>query len=158
MTATYLQTAIASDIAKIFEGDLFKNSLGEYVPLNVYEQYLPIRKDEDEPDPVPYVIVRIEQGEVSGWTEAQEVRVTLLLGCFDDDTDNIGYKTVLGMIQKIEHRYLKDSMLDNRFMFFMDDGHGFEWALQEEESFPYYFGAINMNFRTAAVRKEDRFA
>lgn len=158
MTATNLQTELVNDISEIFHGDLFKNSLGQYVPLNIYEQYLPIRKDEDEPDPVPYIIVRIEDGEIKGWTEAQIVRVSLICGCFDDDTSNIGHKTVLGMIQKIEQRYMKETMLANKFVFLNDEKHPFEWVLQDEESFPYYFGAISMSFKTAAVRKEDKFA
>ena len=80
MTASKLQTVLVKDILEIFKGDLFKDSSGEYVTLNVFEQYLPIRKDEDEPDPVPYVIIRIEEGSVKGWTEAQEVKVMLILG------------------------------------------------------------------------------
>lgn len=158
MTASKLQTVLVKDILEIFKGDLFKDSSGEYVPLNVFEQYLPIRKDEEEPDPVPYVIIRIEEGSVKGWTEAQEVKVMLILGCFDDDINNQGYKTILGMIQKIEHRYFKDPMLANQFVFLNDEQNGFEWAMQDEESFPYYFGAISIKFKTAAVRKEDKYA
>ena len=72
MTATNLQIALAKDIAEIFKGDLFKDSAGQYVPINIFEQYLPIRKDEDEPDPVPYVIVKIEEGKVSSWVEGYQ--------------------------------------------------------------------------------------
>lgn len=158
MTPLIMQKELSLDIAKIFKGDIFKDSLGRDVPLNIFYQYRPIRKDEDEPDPVPYVIVRIEQGEVKGWIEAQEVEVTLLIGCFDDDTNNLGHKTVLGIIQKIEERFMKNPMLANQFMFLNDEQHPFGWALQDEESFPYFFGAINMNFRTSAIRKEDKFA
>ena len=158
MTATNLQIALAKDIAEIFKGDLFKDSAGQYVPINIFEQYLPIRKDEDEPDPVPYVIVKIEEGKVSSWVEAQDIKITLIVGCFDDHTDNLGQKTVLGMIQKIEERYMKNPMLANQYMFFIDDKNPFSWALQDEESFPYYFGAISMSFKSSAIRKEDKYA
>lgn len=158
MTATNLQVELSRDIAKIFDGDLFKDSMGVYVPLNIYEQYLPIRKDEDEPDPVPYIIVRIEDGEQKGWTEAQNVKVTLIIANSDDGEENSGHKTVLGMIQKIEERFMKNPMLANQFMFLNDDQHPFGWALQDEESFPYFFGAISMTFKTAAIRTEDKYA
>ena len=62
------------------------------------------------------------------------------------------------MIQKIEERFMKNPMLDNRFMFLNDDQHPFEWMQQLEESFPYYFGAVRMYFNTSAIRKEDKFA
>lgn len=42
----------------------------------------------------------------------------------------------------------------NQFMF-QDP---FDWALQDEESYPYYFGAASMTFKTAAIRKEDKYA
>ena len=40
----------------------------------------------------------------------------------------------------------------------MMSNYPFNWALQDEESFPYFFGAASMTFATAAIRKEDRFA
>lgn len=154
MTATMLQEEIVKELEAIFKGDLFKNSLGEYVKLNVYEQQLPIREDEDSPDPMPYIIVRLETGSTKSGTDPQEVLVTLLFGYFDDSPENNGHKGVLGMIQKVHERFEKQPMLANQFMF-QDP---FDWALQDEESFPYFFGAASMTFKTAAIRKEDKFA
>lgn len=154
MTATMLQEEIDKELKAIFKGDLFKNSLGEYVKLNVYEQQLPIREDEDSPDPMPYIIVRLETGSTKSGTDPQEVLVTLLFGYFDDSPENNGHKGVLGMIQKVHERFEKQPMLANQFMF-QDP---FDWALQDEESFPYFFGAASMTFKTAAIRKEDKFA
>lgn len=154
MTATMLQEELVKELEAIFKGDLFKNSLGEYVKLNVYEQQLPIREDEDSPDPMPYIIVRLETGSTKSGTDPQEVLVTLLFGYFDDSPENNGHKGVLGMIQKVHERFEKQPMLANQFMF-QDP---FDWALQDEESFPYFFGAASMTFKTATIRKEDKFA
>lgn len=154
MTATMLQEELVKELEAIFRGDLFKNSLGEYVKLNVYEQQLPIKEDEDSPDPMPYITVRIETGSTKSGTDPQEVLVTLLFGYFDDSPENNGHKGVLGMIQKVHERFEKQPMLANQFMF-QDP---FDWALQDEESFPYFFGAASMTFKTAAIRKEDKFA
>lgn len=154
MTATMLQEELVKELETIFKGDLSKNSLGEYVKLNVYEQQLPIREDEDSPDPMPYIIVRLETGSTKSGTDPQEVLVTLLFGYFDDSPENNGHKGVLGMIQKVHERFEKQPMLANQFMF-QDP---FDWALQDEESFPYFFGAASMTFKTAAIRKEDKFA
>lgn len=154
MTATILQEELVKELEAIFKSDLFKNSLGEYVKLNIYEQQLPIREDEDAPDPMPYIIVRIETGSTKSGTDPQEVLVTMLFGYFDDSPENNGHKGVLGMIQKVHERFEKQPMLANQFMF-QDP---FDWALQDEESFPYFFGAASMTFKTAAIRKEDKFA
>lgn len=157
MTVGNLQKELMKDIGNIFEKDLFKDSLGKYVSLNVYAQNLPIREDEDAPDPVPYIVVRVLDGKVKGWVEAQEVQVMLILGCFDDNINNDGHEILLELIQKIEERFLKNPILSKQFMFLNDEKHPFEWALQEEESFPYFFGAISMSFRTATIRKEDKY-
>lgn len=154
MTATILQEELVKELETIFHGDLFKNSLGEYVKLNIYEQQLPIREDEDAPDPMPYIVVRLETGSTKSGTDPQEVLVTMLFGYFDDAPENNGHKGVLGMIQKIHERFEKQPMLANQFMF-QDP---FDWALQDEESFPYFFGAASMTFKTTAIRKEDKFA
>lgn len=154
MTATMLQEELVKEMRNIFKDDLFKDSLGKYVKLNIYEQQLPIQEDEDAPDPMPYIIVRIETGSTKSGTDPQEVLVTMLFGYFDDDPQNNGHKGVLGMIQKVHERFEKQPMLANQFMF-QDP---FDWALQDEESFPYFFGAASMTFKTAAIRKEDRYA
>lgn len=154
MTATTLQEELVKELEAIFRGDLFKDSLGKYVKLNIYEQQLPIREGEDAPDPIPYIIVRIETGSTKSGIDPQEVLVTMLFGYFDDDPQNNGHKGVLGMIQKVHERFEKQPMLANQFMF-QDP---FDWALQDEESFPYFFGAASMTFKTAAIRKEDKFA
>ena len=157
MTVGNLQKELMKDIGNIFEKDLFKDSLGKYVSLNIYAQNLPIREDEDAPDPVPYIVVRVLDGKVKGWVEAQEVQVMLILGCFDDNINNDGHEILLELIQKIEERFLKNPILSKQFMFLNDEQHPFEWALQEEETFPYFFGAISMSFRTATIRKEDKY-
>lgn len=154
MTATLLQEALVKEIGAIFSGELFKDSAGEYGKMKIFEQNLPIREDEDAPDPIPYIIVRLETGTTKSGVDPQEVLVTLLIGYFDDSTENRGHKGVLGIIQKIHERFEKEPMLAHQFMF-QDP---FDWALQDEESFPYFFGAASMTFKTAAIRKEDKYA
>ena len=102
MTAQILQEELVKEIGVIFRDDLFKDSAGEYIKMNVYEQNLPIRQDEDAPDPMPHMIVRLETGQDNGGVEPQEVFVILRIGYFDDDAGNNGHKGVLGIIQKIQ--------------------------------------------------------
>jgi hypothetical protein len=115
MTAQILQEELVKEIGIIFKDDLFKDSAGEYIKMNVYEQNLPIRQDEDAPDPMPHVIVRLETGQDNGGVEPQEVFVILRIGYFDDDAENNGHKGVLGIIQKIQERFMKEPMLAKQF-------------------------------------------
>lgn len=154
MTAAVLQEKLCDEISLIFADDCFSDSSGERVKMNVFEQELPIRESDEDADPVPYIIVRVEQGTTKSGNDAQEVLVTILIGYFDDNLKHNGHKGVLGIIQKIHERFEKNPMLAHMFIF-QDP---FDWALQDEDSYPYYFGAISMTFRTAAIRKEDRYA
>ncbi len=154
LTAASLQETLCGEIGRIFEGQFFGNSDHDLVSLNVFEQFLPVRETDDDPDPVPYIVVRLETGTTESDNDPQTVTVTLLFGCFDDDVENNGHRTILGMIQRVQERFQKEPMLGHAFMF----QHPFAWAMQDEESFPYFFGAASMTFQTAAVRKEDKYA
>ena len=78
MTAQILQEELVKEIGIIFKDDLFKDSAGEYIKMNVYEQNLPIRQDEDAPDPMPHVIVRYCESDILTMTQkTTDTRVSL---------------------------------------------------------------------------------
>lgn len=116
MTAQILQEELVKEIGIIFKDDLFKDSAGEYVKMNVYKQNLPIKQDEDAPDPIPYVIVRVETGQFKGGVAPQEVFVTMWIGYFDDNAENNGHNGVLGIIQKIQERFMKEPSSQSNFI------------------------------------------
>ena len=62
MTPLYLQEALVKDLREIFKDDRFENTLGERVKMNVFEQQLPVIQSDEDPDPVPYSLVRLETG------------------------------------------------------------------------------------------------
>ena len=64
MTAEDFQEALCEEMRSVFSDDCFLNSAHEWVPLNVYGQNLPIRYNLSDQDYVPYLIVRLENGEI----------------------------------------------------------------------------------------------
>lgn len=152
MTPLILQEELVKELNMLFDGYGFNDG----TKLNVYEQQLPIIKNEDEneDDVFPYIIVRVETGTTKSADEAQEVQLTLVFGCCNEDTKNDGHKTIMGMIQRVYERFQKEPMLASKYMY----RDPFQFALQDEESFPYYFGAASMIFRTAAIRREDMYS
>ena len=72
----------------------------------------------------------------------------LLIGIFDDDPKNQGHEAVLEIIERIQMHYQETPLLAGQFV--CQDP--FEWALQEEESYPYYFGACQLTFAMQAPR------
>lgn len=172
MIATFLQDDLAADLADIFKHFRLKNPQGETVGLNIFKQSLPIPTAKDIPDtvtdeeleegiynaeaeedPYPYIIVRVEQGTIDKIDQEQAVIVNLIIGVIDRDYNNQGHKDVLNIIQKVYERFAKNAILAAKYECVMP----ITWALQDEESFPYFFGGMALTFETIPIRREDPF-
>ena len=173
MIATFLQDDLAAELAEIFKRFRLKNPAGNAAPLNIFKQSLPIPTVKDIPDtvtdeeleegiydaqanedPYPYIIVRVEQGTITEIDQEQTVIVNLIIGVIDRDYNNQGHKDVLNIIQKIYERFAKNAILAAKYECVMP----IEWALQDEESFPYFFGGMALKFNTIPIRREDPYA
>ena len=150
MNALKLQDAIVSDLQRLFEKRRYKTPDGETAAVSVFAQNLPKRESEDEDDPFPYIIVRLDSGDIENQASACKVSVFLLVGVFDDDKQNQGHKTVLEMVEAIQRHYEETPLLNSQFVF----TDPFHWALQDEESYPYFFGGIEISFDIPAPRRK----
>lgn len=127
----------------------------ELVPIQVFAQDIPVLDTDDESDPVPYIIVRLNSGSDEGTRDSfNEVKLVIIIGIWDDNPDQQGYRDVMNIIQKLYHRFHKDPNLNGKAAY----SGGFKWAMQEDGYFPYFFGACTLTFNIAAIRREDRFA
>lgn len=141
MTARELQRDLVEDLTELFAGRSYRTPKGELAPVQVFSQLLPRRTSEDEDDPFPYIIVRIESGGIEAQDAAHKIAVVLLIGMYDDRMNNRGHELVLEAIEKILYHFEAKPALKE--FTFVDP---FEWALQDEESWPYFFGAVNLTF------------
>lgn len=168
MTAFELQTDLKSELARILEGFKLKNTDGERVAVNIYEQDLPVPQsasssedeksdmldyyDDDKPqeDPYPYVIVRVEGGRCEDPDEAEKVTLMLIIGVFAKSEDRQGHKDVINIINKIvDHFYVHHILAKNYVL-----SYPLEWTLVDEDTHPYYFGGISMTFERSTPRRE----
>lgn len=145
-----LQDALVSDLQKLFENRRYKTPDGGTAALSVFSQNLPKRVSEDDDDPFPYIIVRIDSGDIDTQTDPYKVAVFLLIGIFDDDAKNQGHRAVLEIMEVIQQQYEETPLLDGQFTF----TDPFHWALQDEESYPYFFGGVEVNFTLPAPRRK----
>ncbi len=150
MTARFLQDALVAALAELFKERVYKTPGGDTAPVSVFAQNLPKRKSEEDDDPFPYIIVRLSEGGITTQTDPHKVEVVLLVGIFDDDLSNQGHRAVLEILETIQHHFEEVPLLDGQFVF-VDP---FEWALQDEESYPYFFGAAKMAFNLPATRRK----
>lgn len=175
-TPFFLLRELVKEVERITEDMRFQKpgNMGEEkesVRLQVFQQALPIAQREEggeedraetidylegNEDPVyrcPWAMVKADSGEIRGVNANQSVTVAVCFGIFDDSPENQGHQTILNLIERVYERFARDPILAKSYTCACD----FEWALQDEDTYPYYFGAIGMSFEFAGIRRENRF-
>ena len=157
MTPLELIDALAEELEELFKDWRYKCKKGDLIPINIYKQDLPkldIDYSQDEM-PVPYLIVRLIRGNDTGERNSNYVvSVCIIAAVWDGDNDSRGYRDLQNILQEIYLRFQKDNNLRNKAAYTGE----WNWVAQEDNYYPYFIGACNLDFRISAVRKEDPFA
>ena len=148
MTARILQQAVVTDLALLFNCDSFKKPGGGMAHPQVFSQFLPKRYTSDKSIPFPLIIVRLSDGGIEDQAEAHKINLKLIIGVYDDDQENGGHFSVLEIIERIQQHYEEYPVLAEQFRF----TDPFVWALQDEESYPFFYGACNLTFEAPPPR------
>lgn len=158
MTPSDLQDALCKEIKYVLSEMLFLNPKGEAVRMQTYAQSLPHRLEsldtptDDEAytgDPYPYTIVKIDTGK---FTEPLIIKMALVIGIYDNDLKNQGHKRILNIIQKLNERFTKNPTLNGVFRMSLNS---FDFVLPGDNTYPYFFGTVNMNWETTPYRREE---
>ncbi len=155
MTPLELQDELVGEMSRILDGYTYKTPEGERISINVFAQNIPMNETDDEDDPVPYIIVRLNSGEDDGTRDSfNTVSIVVIVGIWDDALDAQGHRDVMNIIQKIYQRFHENPDLNQKAAY----AGGFKWAIQNDAYYPYCFGACHMKFQIAAIRREDYLA
>ena len=156
MTPLELQDELVEEMKELFKDYLYRPaSSKERVPLQVFPQHIPINETDDEEDPVPYLIVRLSSGDDDGTRDSNNiVKLVIIAGIYDDNLNAQGHRDVMNIIQKIYDRFHKNPNLHDKAAYTGE----FHWAAQEDNYYPFYFGACSIAFNIAAIRREDEYA
>lgn len=155
MTPEMLQDALCEEIKRILSGRTYLTPAGKHVPMNVFPQSIPLIETDEEEDPFPYAIVRMSDGADDNVYDSKYiVEMVVIVGIYSEDKQAQGHRELLNVFNLVYERFKKNPSLDNQFVY---DG-GYRWTIQEDDYFPYYFGAFKMNFAIPAIRREDPFA
>ena len=159
MTTSFrdLQDDLIKKIGELLSETEFEKADGTVITGAAgYPQQLPklVQDDEMEDQFFPYYIVRIENGRTPSDNEPWDVVVDILLGCFSDDNENNGHLQILDMIKVITEHFQAYPLLNNKYRALQD----MEFALQDEDTHPYFFGGIEMKFWVARARRKDDYS
>lgn len=152
MTARDLQNEIVKDLKALLTNRQYQTPDGGVSSPNVFRQFIPKREREEEEDPFPYIEVRIADGTIPDSQSAQQVQVFLIIGIYDSRHENIGSDHVMEIIEVIQQHYIEKPLLAGKFTCDTED-HPIQWNLQEEESWPYFFGIMALTFNIPAPNR-----
>ena len=127
--------------------------------IHIFKYGLPVipldGEEGEEDEPFPYLIIRPAEGETGeGISSTHQVHVGMLIGIYDRDTGKKGDIHVLKLIKDIMERFMKNPALAGKY--YAEEK--INWVLQAEDTYPYFFGGIEMTFNIPAVRRESKYA
>ena len=157
MVANELQAELLQEVKKVLKDLRMKNTAGEFVDgINGYEQGLPlvVEDDEDESKFFPYYIIKLDEGETPTAEEPWKVHVFIILGIYEDSKENIGHKEIMNAVERIQQRFEKEPLLNGKYRADPE----MSWALQDEQTYPFYFGALELYFWIPKIGREDRYS
>ena len=154
MTASEFQRELVEEVEKILKDIQTQNTYGEMVTgVKGYEQSLPIVTDdeEDESQFFPYFIVKMSEGKTEGDDYTWTVTADILLGCHDNSKKANGHRHIMNMIQRICDCFAAEPLMNNKFRAEQD----MEWALQDEDTYPFYFGGVRIKFNIPKIGRRE---
>ena len=156
MTALDLQEELAQEVSKILKDIVTVNAAGESISgVHVYKQNLPIILSDEEDDSkfLPYAIVRLSEGKTEDDDTPWVDTVDILFGVHDSNESNQGHQHIMVMCQRVIDRFAAEPLLASRYRAEQD----MEWAIQDEDTYPYYFGGVRMKFNVPKIGRRDPF-
>lgn len=147
MIDIFLQHAIKAKLEDIFKN--FSTGHEGDRQLKVYEQDLPVGNTDDDAV-FPYIIVKLLEGGKDDEAEPHVVRVILVVGICDDSSDRQGYHDLLNIMRKIEMELFRNRILEGKYEIVFP----FKWVLQDEDMWPFFYGAMETNWNIAFIDRE----
>ena len=149
MSLAELQKELSGELEKIMQDMLLQQpDSTELVKMKAYRQALPI----------PWALIKLDRGTVEGIGGNQKVTVLIIFGIFSDSLENTGHEVIAIMIERVMERFSKDPLLAGQITAVpVDESHMFNWSLQDEDTYPYFYGALEMAFCMPGFQREDRY-
>lgn len=151
-TSEMCQVALIEDLEQLFEGREFTGQEGPK-ELKIFKQFVSIPEDDDEDADTdaantPCIIVKIQEGVFEKAGEAQKVMVQLVIAAYDTNKDRQGYVDVVNIKEAITQHFLEKPAFGGAFTVL----YPIAWAIQDEDTAPYYWGVVNF-FCSAPAKK-----
>lgn len=150
MIPVFLQDALVEELKELFKGYKLTNSKKDLSDIHVFPQNLPFRKKEEDSVPFPYILVCLEEGEISDY-ENYNVKLHLIIGIHDSNPNAQGDRDVINMITRIYQHLFGKKIIADKYEIM----HPFVWVLQDEDTHPKYIGGIETNWKLKTICQQE---
>jgi hypothetical protein len=153
-TPQLCQDALVEMLRELFEGKKFSGQEGRKT-LNVYKQDLPVPEDNDvdadtDAAAAPYIVVQMTGGEIRDDNSPQTVDFSLAICCYDTGKEREGYQDVANIKEDIIQRICSAPYFGGAFTILKP----IVWALQVDDTAPYYYGACVLTCTAPAMTQD----
>ena len=154
-TAIGLQSELMVELKKMFKGVQFKSGDGAMREPAIYPQRLPLSQndDEDEAGFAPYILVILNDFSIESWDEPKKINVVLLFCAWDGGEERTGDRDNAIMMDRVLERIGKNPEVGNFTLDLPIEG-----AWQDQDTYPYFYSALELNFLAPTYRREDDLA
>lgn len=153
-TARLCVDALADMLAELFEGKKFSGQEGRKA-LRIVKNDLPVPEDNDDDSDTdkaiaPYVVIRQTGGEIPDDNSPQTVEFNLIICCYDGGRDREGAQDVVNIKEDIIERVCAKPYFGGAFTVQKP----ITWAVQMDDTHPYYYGAVILNCTVPAMTQD----
>lgn len=153
-TQGQLLPLLAKEIGELTKHIWFAGPDGSKRRMAVYEQLLPLREDEEEPELFPYCVVKFSRSSLQNVSEREDVDILLDFGIYYDASDRQYQYIMFHIFNLVKKRFLADNFLEN---YRCEPEMTFALSPDDEATYPYYFGAIGMRWKIPGIDREVDF-
>ena len=153
-TPQLCQDALVELLEELFEDKLYTGQ-EHRKPLKVYKQDLPIPEDDDEDVDVdaaaaPYIVVAMNGGQIPDDDGPQLVEFSLTICTYDEGVKREGFQEVVNIKEDIIQRVTTRPYFGGAFTIHKP----IAWAVQQEPTPPYYYGACILTCTAPALTQD----
>ena len=154
-TATGLQMELISELKKVFKGVQFKSGDGTMREPAIYPQRLPLAQNDDDDEAcfAPYILVVLNDFAIESWAEPKKVSIALLFCAWDGGSERTGDRDNAIMMDRVRERIGKNPEVGNFTLDLPIEG-----AWQDQDTYPYFYSAMELNFSAPTYQREDDLA
>lgn len=153
-TPQLCQDAMIEMLEELFKGKKY-NGQQSRKELTIFKQDLPVPESYDadadtDAASAPYIVVRMTGGQIEDDDSPQKVEFSLVVCAYDEGKEREGYQDVANIKEDIIQRICTRPYFGGCFTVLKP----FVWAMQNDDTAPYYFGACNLTCTAPALTQD----